>query len=257
MSIKDSLSGSIGKLLRPSGDGAKPPGGEVDADAVTARIARKHREQTAIDEPLASTLMELWRQVHARVANDPEAALDATRMAEHRERLAQLAPGEMPDLDTCRGMLAVLATVAPDRIDALAARVRELAQGTRDYQRKVGQSELTSSHLRDELDRCRTLIDQEFARRNLPHVAADPLDLHTRLARLPEHEMAPGAAMGLPDPIIGVLEKLIVSNDADALRTLPEWVKRPAARILDLVAERNRYRRLLEHAGMLPTPPRP
>ena len=71
-----------------------------------------------------------------------------------------------------------------------------------------------------------------------------------------EAQTAPAMAANMSDPVIAVLEKLIASNDADALRTLPEWVKRPAARVLDLIAERNRYRRLLEHAGMLPPPAR-
>ena len=254
MSLKRSLSG-LGKLIgQPQAE--PPPAPEAGPREITARIARKHREQTAVDEPLAATLVELWRQASVRVDDEFDATVSRAQMAELSERLFALAAGELPDLDTCRGMLAVLAQVMPELIDALKARVQELSQGTREIQRKVGQHELQSSHLRDELDRCRTLIDQECARRGLPHVAEDPLDLHARLARLLEAQTAPAMAANMSDPVIAVLEKLIASNDADALRTLPEWVKRPAARVLDLIAERNRYRRLLEHAGMLPPPAR-
>jgi hypothetical protein len=258
MSLKRSLSG-LGKLIgQPQAEPTPPPepAQEAGPREITARIARKHRESTTIDEPLAAALLELWRQASVRIDDAGEAEISRNQMAELSERLFGLAAGELPDLDTCRGMVVVLGQVVPELIDALNARVRDLSQGTREIQRKVGQHELQSSHLRDELDRCRTLIDQECARRGLPHVAEDPLDLHGRLARLLEAQTAPAMAANMSDPVIAVLEKLIASNDADALRTLPEWVKRPAARVLDLIAERNRYRRLLEHAGMLPPPAR-
>ena len=140
----------------------------------------------------------------------------------------------------------------------MQARIEELSSLSLTSDRKIGNQELTSSHLRDEIARCRTLIMDEYVRQGLTAPSEPQKNLHDDIAAfftaLDRKKTSHGA--NLNDPVLEALNKLIESKDPSGLAHFPEWMKKPAAKVLELIAERARYKRLLEHAGMLPTEPR-
>jgi hypothetical protein len=157
-----------------------------------------------------------------------------------------------------RELLATIRQLTAHKIARMQARIEELSALSRTSDRKIGNQELTSSHLRDEIARCRTLIMDEYLRNGMTLPADPQKNLHDEitafLAALDRKKTSAGA--NLNDPVLEALNTLIESKDPGSLAHFPEWMKKPAANVLELIAERNRYKRLLEHAGMLPTEPR-
>lgn len=178
--------------------------------------------------------------------------------------LHQVSDGKKPgrsgtfcaDTDWGRDLIATIRQLTAHKIARLQTRIEELSAASRDSERAAGNHELAGTRLRDEIAYCRELILDQYTRHGLPAPAETHTHLRDELSALftALAERDPAQSPRLDDPIVAALERLIASDDPRELDRFPDWMRRPAAGILEVIAERNRYRRLLEHAGMLPQP---
>jgi hypothetical protein len=241
--VKRTLKGELKRLFSDS------PKGQTDS-----------QEPLPVDVVLAGQLLRFWYELSAHVRNDSnhtEQSGIRQRLGQLEARIAALGDNGVPDMALCRDITGFLALVSTTRYEAALKRIDELSADIQERDRVAGASVLSSTHLQDEMQRCHKVIEEEFIRRGLHrHDGPAPENVHDHLVAffcaLDASDKLPVMGAVLTDPVLAALEKLIATPDPNGLKTFPEWMKRPAVRILDLIAERNRYKRLLEHAGMLP-----
>ncbi len=140
----------------------------------------------------------------------------------------------------------------------LVTRTRMLGEGSRASRRAASAQDLQLAHFQDEIERVRNLIRQECRRRNIrePTMTGDASGLVDELYKLFEGISGRGSRRmqsAGTDPVLRELISLLESggNTADIER-FPRWLRQPATRLIGLLAERNRYRKLLESHNMLP-----
>jgi hypothetical protein len=209
---------------------------------------------------LADEAMELWREEIARWSAEELAAQPRPlqeRTAELGRRLGS-AGEETPKPQLARELLANVRELAAVRFEREQSRQVQLSEGTRSYQRTAHQHELKHHHLHDEIERCRDLILQECRRRGLRlPTEAERTDagLYAQLFQLLKaisHAGSKRMQAVSTDPVLLELETLLGIEDPAAIERFPEWLRKPAAKLLAVVQERNRYKRLLKSRGMLP-----
>jgi hypothetical protein len=252
--MKRSLQGIKG-LFKNSGGADRASVEEVTSSLKSTSASRK-----SIDSVLAGQLLRFWHEISDLVRKDPNQSENSgirQRLGQLEERIAALGDDGTPDLALSRDITGFLALVTTTRYETALSRIEELTTELQERERSAGAKELTSRHAQDEKQRCHRMIEEEYLRRGLKRPEGPaPENIYDHLAAffcaLDASDKLPVMGAVLSDPVLQALEKLIETPDPTTLKTFPEWMKRPAARILDLIAERNRYRRLLEHAGMLP-----
>jgi len=269
MGLKDTITG-----WWRTGDGNWPPSSDpVDLAAMAAAgvppmalgidgPAGDQNDFAPVDRASGNALLRIWSAFYGRYRSYEHDAGQASgaRRADSIQRRIEALAGTPPDPVLLHDALSVLHDLAVTWLDDLNERLVEFAHGSRDHTRISGARELRLSQLHDEVQLCRTLIEQEWARRTATVPASESqVGLHDRLNQF----LAVVATGRGGDEIalaVQALDRLIDSNDAAALALLPEWLKRPAARVVEVVAERNRYRRMLVERGIIPatdtpTPP--
>jgi hypothetical protein len=217
-------------------------------DVITDRI-RKLRGGMAMEQQVAKT----WLELAIAVGGD---ALDV----ELRERVLALRQrlddaGGKADARLAQDLLQNQLELC-QAVKDLALRGRMLGEGTRTIKRSATSLEMRVAQLQDEIGRVRNLIDQECRRRGIrAPTMGDDSNLVEELYRVFENisrrnsqRMQTAAA----DPILKEVLALIDSQDAHAIDRFPRYLREPAKRLMALVTERNRYRKLLENQGLLP-----
>jgi hypothetical protein len=200
-------------------------------------------------------LVALWRDAVAdRRANPAEVEPEVLARAGALERRLEEPRGDGALLADLVDSLREL-TLPP--LARMRERVDDLSKGSRSHQRAASAHELKLTHLKDEIARCRAVIEQESRRRGL-HLTSKPLEddnLHDLLFQVFKAISHAGSrrmqAVG-SDPVLVEIDRLIQSEDPAAIDAFPAWLRKPAARVLALVQERNRYKRTLANRGLLP-----
>lgn len=205
-----------------------------------------------------AALIALWRDLVAHWRSvEPEAdgtpALTRATALEARVAAAEAAG----DAALGEDLLASVRELTLPPLVRLRERIAELAGGSRSHQRAAASHQLKLTHLQDEIARCRGVIEQECRRRGLQPAAlpageGDLHDLLYQVFRAISHAGSRRMQAAGADPIIGEIDRLIAAGDPAAVDAFPAWLRQPAARILALVQERNRYKRLLANHGLLP-----
>ncbi len=221
---------------------------ETEADAVQPTLA----------DYLAAPLLAAWSDLIPAVqkeGRDFATPHQLAGVAEVQARLEQ-AQGHTPDPETLRMLGDLLCDLGKARVTWFETRIHGLTEGSRSFRRSSHELELKLAHLTDEIHRSRALIDQECTRRGISLTpTADDTHLHDWLEQLFNKISDAGSRRMMAvnsDPLIAEIDKLIDNPNSSALQGVPQWMKRPLSRILELVGERNRYKRLLQHNGMLP-----
>jgi len=208
---------------------------------------------------LAYEIIQLWQDEIERwnagdLAAQPRSLQERT--AELGRRVASL-PESPPKTQLVRELVANAGELITARQERERIRQASVSEGTRNYQRSAQQHELKHHHLLDEIARCRDLIIQEYRRRSLNLPAGhENCDLHEQLFQLLKaisHLGSQRMQTVTNDPLLVELEALLSSEDPTAIERFPEWLRKPAAKLLAVVQERNRYKRLLINSGLLPT----
>ena len=228
------------RLKRLSGTPAAAP-------AVSAAAAVSH----------SPAVFALWRDLVAHWRTAEPQASDSPGMVRVAELEARIATSEgRIDDGLASDLLASVRELTLTPLIRLRERVNELAGGSRSHQRAASAHQLKLTHLQDEIARCRAMIEQECRRRgiNLTSKPVDDDNLHDLLYQVFKAISHAGSrrmqAAG-SDPIIAEIDRLIASEDPAAVEAFPAWLRAPAARILAVVQERNRYKRLLANRGLL------
>jgi hypothetical protein len=209
--------------------------------------------------PAAAALVALWRDVvahHLRAAKpDATAGPALLRVAALEARVA--AVDGAVDAALAEELVGSLRELTLPTLARLRQRVEEIRGGSRTHQRAAAAHQLKLTHLQDEIARCRTMIEQECRRRGLQITApADPdgnlhdllYQVFTAISQAGSRRMQSVSS----DPVLGEIDRLIASGDPAAVDDFPGWLRQPAARVLALVQERNRYKRMLANHGLLP-----
>ena len=207
--------------------------------------------------PSAAAVFLLWRDLVAYWRTAEPTAGDTPAMVRVAALEARVAAGAgVIDDALAVDLLASLRELTLSPLARLRERVDELAGGSRTHQRAASAHQLKLTHLQDEIARCRAMIEQECRRRaiKLTSMPVDDDNLHDLLYQVFKAISHAGSrrmqAAG-SDPIIAEIERLISSEDPAAVEDFPAWLRAPAARILAVVQERNRYKRLLVNRGLL------
>lgn len=219
-------------------------------DVITDRIRRLRGRDV-----LAQRVAEAWRELVDNVPDEvcpPE--LQARTLA-LRRRLDE-GDGKVDevlakDLIEHQRELTII-------VRDLVTRTRMLGEGTRHFRRAASAHELQLAQLQDEIEGVRGLIHQECRRRGIrePTISGDASGLTDELYKLFEGISGRGSQRmqsAGTDPILRELIQLLESGDTAAIDRFPRWLRQPATRLLGLLAERNRYRKLLEAHGLLPS----
>lgn len=224
------------------------------------KLAGGGADPSVAQQSLANEAIELWREEIGRWSAEELAAQIRPlqeRAAELGRRLESAGDGQLkPHL--VRELIANTRELATARFAREQVRQSQLSEGTRSYQRSAHQHELKHTHLQDEMDRCRTLIMQECRRRGLRlPTEAERADAGIygqlfQLLKAISHAGSKRMQAVTSDPLLVELESLLTVDDPAALERFPEWLKQPAAKLLAVVQERNRYKRLLKSRGLLP-----
>lgn len=219
-------------------------------EVITDRIRRLRGR-----DGLAASVVTAWRELVDSVPEDVCPADLHARTMSLRRRLDETAgkADEALAKELIEHQRALTAVVRD-----LVTRTRMLGEGTRHYRRAASAHELQLAQLQDEIERVRGLIRQECRRRGIrePTMNGDASGLTDELYKLFEGISGRGSrrmqSVGA-DPILRELIALLESGDAAAIDRFPRWLRQPATRLLGLLAERNRYRKLLEAHGLLPS----
>lgn len=139
----------------------------------------------------------------------------------------------------------------------LNIRGKMITETSRASRRAVSATSLRVAQLEDEIGRVRKLIADECRRRHIRQPTYfDDSAVVEELYKLFEGISGRGSRRmqsAGQDPVLVELLGLLDNPDLDAIRRFPKWLQGPAKRLLDLIAERDRYRKLLERQGLLPT----
>ncbi len=225
---------------------------------ITDRWKRMSSTSERDAAPVATTdaaVFTVWRDLatHWRTV-EPNAPM-MTDIAKLEARVARA--GGAIDSALAADLLASVRAMTLQPLVNLQERIEQLAGGSRTHQRLAVSHELKLTHLQDEIARCRGMIEQECRRRGLK-LTSKPLDddnLHDLLYQVFKaisHSSSRRMQAAATDPILSEIDRLIASPDPGAVDTFPAWLRQPAARVLALVQERNRYKRLLVNRGLLP-----
>ncbi len=219
-------------------------------DVITDRIRRLRGLDT-----LAQSVAVAWRELVDSVPDDVCPSELQARTLTLRRRLDE-SEGKADEvlakdlIEHQRDLTAI--------VRDLVTRTRMLGEGTRHYRRAASAHELQLAQLQDEIERVRGLIRHECRRRGIrePTMNGDASGLTDELYKLFEGISGRGSRRiqsAGTDPILRELIELLESGDAAAIDRFPRWLRQPATRLLGLLAERNRYRKLLEAHGLLPS----
>lgn len=213
-----------------------------------------------VETAIANEAVVLWREETARWQDEDLASLTRPvqeRTAELGRRLASV--GDQPvKPQLIRELLANLRELTNLRWVRDQERYSQISEGTRTYQRSSNQHELKHAHLSDEIERCRTLIKEECRRRGLrlpTEGERSDAGLYGQLFQMLKaisHAGSKRMQSAGADPMLLELESLLTVEDPAAIERFPEWLRQPAAKLLAVVQERNRYKRLLKSRGLLP-----
>lgn len=219
-------------------------------DVITDRIRRLRGRDV-----LATSVVAAWRELVASVP--PEAC-----PSDLQERTLALRQ-RLDEVDGKANEVLAKDLIAHQReltaiVRDLVTRTRMLGEGTRHFQRAASAHELQLAQMQDEIERVRGLILQECRRRGIrePTMTGDSSGLADELYKLFEGISGRGSRRmqsAGADPILRELIALLESGDTAAVDRFPRWLRQPATRLLGLLAERNRYRKLLEAHGLLPS----
>jgi len=191
-----------------------------------------------------------WRTAEPHAGDTPP----MQRVVALEQRLAT-ASGR-PDPALTADLAASLRELTLPPLARLRQHIAELSGGSRTYQRAASAHQLKLTHLQDEVARCRAMIEQECRRRGIT-LTSKPVnddnlhDLLYQVFKAISHMGSQRMQAAGSDPIIAEIERLIASEDPAAVEAFPAWLRAPAARILAVVQERNRYKRLLANHGLL------
>ena len=203
-------------------------------------------------------LVALWREAaaHWRGASaDTTVGPAVGRVLALEARVA--ASGGAIDDALAKDLLASLRELTLPPLTRLRQRIDDLTHGSRAHQRAASAHQLKLTHLQDEIARCRTMIEQECRRRGIDLTSrpAEDDNLHDLLYQVFKaisHSGSRRMQAAGADPVLSEIERLITSEDPAAVEAFPAWLRAPAARVLAVVQERNRYKRLLANRGLLP-----
>jgi len=219
-------------------------------DVITDRIRRLRGK-----DGLIAPIVAHWRELAALIPPDSCTPEIEARVIRLRQRLDD-AGGKADDamvqglLENQRQLLDVMRD--------LVTRTRMLGKGTRAYRRAASAQDLQLAQLQDEIERVRNLIRQECRRRNIrePTLTGDASGLVDELYKLFEVISGRGSRRmqsAGTDPVLRELITLLESGGTAAdIERFPRWLRQPATRLIGLLAERNRYRKLLESHNLLP-----
>lgn len=217
---------------------------------ITERIRRSMRGAEEDDGLVAA-----WRELAppARDAGELTAAA-AKAVGELEAELAALRDAA-PDAALRRRLTASLRQVAV-AVARLRHRCDTQVDSGRGAQRQLQEAKLRLAHLEDEVARCRSAIDHECRRRGLKNTRAGEDGLHDELVHLfraISNASSRRMQAVIADPVLTELERLLGdADDPAAIDRVPSWLQQPARRLMELVRERQRYRRMLSERGLLP-----
>ena len=213
------------------------------------------------EQYISNETASLWREEMSRWPDEELAALDRPvqeRCAELGRRLQSAPEGPLKPY-LVRELLANVRELTAARTERERIRQSELSEGTRNFQRSSNSYELKHAHLQDERQHCDDLIAQEYRRRGLRLPTEDERKqaggMYGQLFQLFKaisHAGSQRMQAAGSDPILAELETLLAADDSTTIEQFPEWLKKPAAKLLSVVQERNRYKRLLKSRGLLP-----
>jgi len=219
-------------------------------DVITDRIRRLRGK-----DGLIAPIVAHWRELAALIPPDsctPEIEARVIRLRQRLDDAGGKADNALvQELLECQHQLL-------DVMRDLVTRTRMLGEGSRAHRRAASAQDLQLAQLQDEIERVRNLMRQECRRRNIrePTMTGDASGLadefYKLLQGISEHGSRRMQSAGT-DPVLRELITLLESggNAADIER-FPRWLRQPATRLIGMVAERNRYRKLLEMHNMLP-----
>ncbi len=202
----------------------------------------------ATGRQVGESSLELWHTFFACFRPD-EAAFEAVKFRDKAraldDRIATLAPGEVPDLALAAELMAALAELWHDRHQTINERIDHLIKDLSTHQAQLGSAQLETAHSSDEISRAVAVIEVALKEAHVPPQPGEPLasQVQRLLARYRHDLLANRKRM---QETIAALGTFIAAIRAVALNQQPPPLPPEAMAVVEDVRKLDGARRELE-----------